>query len=302
MRRFSCFHGGLLLAALILIQASWVKADATPEALTSAQVGKMLKELGGEPEMLSADVYQVSLNREGWKVHVMVSLTQAGDRIWLESKFAPVPDPELVPATAWLRLLEENERISPAHFAFDKNDKRIHLYKSFDNTGVTSTRLKKELDDFDSVVRRTQSLWRSENFAPLELLPSPRSNDDEPKKQSRLDGTWRIIRLEAKNESITDEQLSPKRPTVVFDGETAVIQTGLEPERKVRVKLNAEAKPPEIDFIDDKNRVEAGIYAWESGLLVICFASAGEPRPRQFITEAKSRNWLLVLKKQDPEP
>jgi hypothetical protein len=182
----------ILLIALSMLAAgpSAFAQAAKPvnEALSGEQIEKLLKESGLQPELLSADLWQVTIDRDAWKVHVVVSLLNDGARIGLECKFTPIPDPETVPSTAWLKLLEENERITPAHFTFDKSDKRVHLYKSFDNIALTSARLKKELENFDLTVRRTQSVWRNENFNPTEALKVvPRTIDPEPKKTSGLD-------------------------------------------------------------------------------------------------------------------
>ncbi|MCE9530783.1 MAG: TIGR03067 domain-containing protein [Planctomycetes bacterium] len=291
----------MLMGFLFITPAGLRSADPEKpkDALDSAQIGKLLKELGHEPVMLTAEVHQISMTREGWKVHVMVSLTADGERVWLESKFAPIAEPALVPASAWLRLLEENERIGPAHFSFDKLDKRIHLYKAFDNVAVTAVRLKKELESFDAVVRKTQHVWRIENFTAAETLPVPRTIDVEQKKLSKLEGKWRIVRIETRGESITEERLIDKKPTLVIEGENVTIKTGIDPEKRARVRIDDKSKPAEIDFTDEKGRVEAGIFSHEVGLLMICVAGAGEPRPRQFITEANSKLWLMVLKRDE---
>jgi uncharacterized protein (TIGR03067 family) len=294
-----------ILVILLALPVGWFafgqsgkKESSSSGSLTSAQVGQLLKELGYEPVELADDVHQVSVNREGWKVHIMISLTQDGERIWLESKFAPIADPEAVPAMAWRKLLEENDRISPAHFTFEKSDKRIHLYKAFDNVGLTPARLKKELDGFDAVARRTQSVWRAENFAPAEVIGvAPRAV--EPSDAEILRGRWRIVRIENKGESTTEEQLARFKPFVAIEGESAILKIGADPERKVTVRIDAKGKPKQIDFIDEKGRVETGIYLLETGLLTVCVAGQGEERPRQFVTDAKNRHWLLVLKRDD---
>ena len=155
------------------------------DAVDSEQIGKLLKEMKFEPQLLSPDVWQATVSREGWKVHVMVSLADDGERIGLECKFATIPDPDIIRASAWLKLLQENERINPAHFAFDKGDKRIHLYKSFDNIGVTSARLKKEIEAFDATVRRTQNVWRSEAFSRPKRSPFCRAQPTMSQKRCR---------------------------------------------------------------------------------------------------------------------
>ncbi len=294
------------LIALSMLSAGWpaIAQVANPqppagEALSGKQIEKMLKDMGLQLQLISPDVWQTTIDRDGWKVHVLVSLAQEGARIGLECKFSSIADPEIVSASAWLKLLEENERITPAHFSFDKSDKRVHLYKAFDNTAVTPARFKQELDSFDATVRRTQSVWRSENFAPAETLPiPPRPADQEPKKTSALNGAWRLVRVETKGQSTTEQYFAAKFG-VTFSGDKVVLNTGLEPERTAVLKVDPNQKPKAIDFISANDRVEKGIYLEETGLLMICVAGAGENRPRQFATDPKNRTWLLVLTREN---
>jgi Tir chaperone protein (CesT) family len=161
-----------LLTTAVLATAARAQPDPfvrplPPAAAGTEALGRFLHEIGYAPKALSPDVYQVTVERDRWPVHVMLSLSTDGRRVWLESKFAPIEDPDKVPPQAWKKLLEANEKIGPAHFAFDKSDRRVHLYKSFDNQGVSAARLKAELEQFDLTVRKTQDYWRGDNFKPV---------------------------------------------------------------------------------------------------------------------------------------
>jgi uncharacterized protein (TIGR03067 family) len=293
MRTISLIALLLLFAAQPAIAQVAKPQTVANEPVSGEQIDKMLKEMGLKPQLLSPGVWQTTIDHDGWKVHVLVSLLKEG-RIGLECKFSSIPDPEIVPSSSWLKLLEENERITPAHFSFDKSDKRVHLYKTFDNIAVTSTRLKQELDSFDVTVRRTQSVWRNENFAPAEALPIPPRETD--KKTSGLDGVWRLVRIETRGQSTTEQHLAANRG-VTIAGDKVTLNTGLEPERTAAMKVDPNQKPKAIDFISANDRVEKGIYLEETGLLMICVAGAGEDRPRKFATDPKNRLWLLVLKR-----
>jgi len=273
---------------------------SSKESLSSEQLGGLLRDMGYQPEALTPEVWQIAVSRDGWKVHIMLSLDGNGERLWLESKFAVIADPNLVPASSWFKLLGANERIGPAYFAFDPADNRIHLYRTCDNPGITVSRLKKEIETFDSAVRKTQNIWRAENFSAAETLPvQPRTVRGELKKVSALEGNWRIVRMESRGESVTEDKLTATRPTMTVADDKGVIHTGLEADRNVTVKLNPVAQPAAIDFIDEDGKTESGIYIVEAGLLTICVAGAGEDRPRQFITDPKNKHWLLVLKRAE---
>jgi hypothetical protein len=230
--------------ALLAILLAGIPAPAQPDPLARPAAGadvlsKLLRDLGHQPKALSPDVFQITIERERWPVHVMVSLSTDGRRVWLESKFAPVEDPDKVPPAAWKRLLEANEKIGPAHFAFDKSDKRVHLYKSFDHHDLTAERLKSEIEHFDSTVRKTPEYWRGESFKPVETAATPTSDSAKvgaapgtgsavPSGKSRtlegllhpavsriirqLEGEWSVSEIHDNGRKIQDEVLKERLP------------------------------------------------------------------------------------------
>lgn len=259
--------------ALFAILLSGIPAPAQPDPLARPAagadlLGKLLRDLGHEPKALSPDVFQITIERERWPVHVMVSLSTDGRRVWLESKFAPVEDPEKVAPAAWKRLLEANEKIGPAHFAFDKSDRRVHLYKSFDHHDLTAEHLKHEIEHFDMTVRKTPEYWRGENFKPVEtaaiptsdsakLSPAPVTGNAVPSGKSpkvegllhpavsrviqQLEGEWSVSEMHQNGRKTQDEVLKERSPAMnvlvvhkVFD-----LPTG---ERRVSELVKAELK------------------------------------------------------------
>jgi uncharacterized protein (TIGR03067 family) len=290
-----------------------------PHATGTEILGKFLRDLAFEPKALSPDVFQITVERDRWPVHVMISLSTDGRRLWLESKFAPVDDPDKAPAQAWRRLLEANEKIGPAHFAFDTSDKRVHLYKSFDNIGVSAERLKLEIESFDTTVRKTQDYWRGDNFKPVlassealspvkplvevPALPVARTIDD----TERLLGEWSIVEIHAKGRKTPDEVLKARKASITFraarNGDfgpsakgklMAELRTGPDSTRTVYVQFAGEGQ---ISFVDDSDRTESGIYKLEGDTLKMCFAPPGEPRPMS-LQDDGSRNSVIVLRKK----
>jgi uncharacterized protein (TIGR03067 family) len=236
----------LVLSGLPALAQPDVTIRPTPAAPGTEALGRFLHELGFTPKALSPDVFQVTVDRERWAVHIMLSLSTDGRRVWLESKFAPVEDPDRVSPQAWRRLLEANEKIGPAHFTFDKTDRRIHLYKSFEHQALTAARLKAEIEHFDRTVRATQDYWRGDNFKPVIAASEPTppaqrtvlpKQDDGPLPplppfpvppgaaaaptvdlgdSERLLGEWEITELHVRGQKTPDELVRGRKPGVTF--------------------------------------------------------------------------------------
>jgi len=136
-----------------------------------------------------------------------------------------------VAANAWRNLLQANDKIGPAHFAFDAVDRRIHLYKSFENRAVTIDKLGKEVESFDRTVRKTQEHWKGENFRPTGRLVKlqqdvpimtvppqirPEAKATSPDDGAKLVGEWQITGIEVKGRKTPEKVINERKPTLAI--------------------------------------------------------------------------------------
>ncbi|MEZ6142030.1 MAG: hypothetical protein R3B84_15805 [Zavarzinella sp.] len=294
-------------------------------AISTDILGKWLRELGYEPKVLSTQVFQVEIVRDRWPVYILLSLSNDGSRIWLESKFSPIAEPDRVPPKAWKQLLEINDVIGPAHFSFDSTDRRIHLYCPVKNHSLTQELVRKELDRFDNTVRQTQQYWRGENFLPegTSVVKVPPKNDaplpllkpeeipnkavpalpvglDKSSDAVRFSEKWQIQEIWIKGTKTPDNVLQKNKPEVRFfhDGTGIYAQLkSIDNERTVKVKIDHKPKLREIDFISPLNGEELGVYQLDEKKLTICFAAPGQPRPTRMAIQDKE-TWIAFVLNQ----
>jgi hypothetical protein len=128
-------------------------------ALTPETLPEFLENMGYEPKVLESKSCELKIETGTWTVYVTVGVSPNQQHVWLSASFPVVPDPAKIPASVLRRMLEENDSIGPAHFVFNKSQKRFYIYRAIDNHGVTPARFRSELAKFSGLIPQTSQLW-----------------------------------------------------------------------------------------------------------------------------------------------
>ena len=79
-------------------------------------------------------IYHVKVTQDGWDYYLSIALSTDKQQLWISTTLVTLSD-ENVPATALLRLLEENEKIGPTTITYSKRFKQIGVSLPLLNRG-----------------------------------------------------------------------------------------------------------------------------------------------------------------------
>jgi len=163
----------VLLALLTCLPAGGTENPVSP--LTSETLGTFLRALGYEPELIPSASggiwgYGIPVKQSGRTFNVEVQVSSDEQTVWVIVPLRIVPDPPKLPAPRLLRLLEENDQIGPASFAYV--NRRFHLNLPLPNHGLTPARFRNDLQALLGTIGRTEPLWNPAKWASEEASPS----------------------------------------------------------------------------------------------------------------------------------
>jgi uncharacterized protein (TIGR03067 family) len=122
---------------------------------------------------------------------------------------------------------------------------------------------------------------------------------------AELQGTWRAVASEMDGEKQPEDDV--RQHTLVFSGDTLVVNKNGEMVMKGKVKLDAAQKPAQIDFKleenpanpDDVGKSLTGIYELKGDELKWCFVLPDHTdRPKDFKSESGSGQIYATLKRE----
>jgi len=310
MRPFSttCFFLSVVAFAL---NPSSSRAQLSGTVATKGQVyttpilQKTLDDMGYEPEESSKDIFRITIERDNWKIPIRLYILKDTNFIWLDATLAKIENPEIVPPLSLVKLLKENEKIGPAHFALHSTDSYLHMYEAFENRNLTQAMLRKRIDGFDATVRKTYEIWKPDNFKStgasipqVEPMDPPVGNNLAREKE-KFRGTWRVTKIVTAGKTMEGDELDGQAMVLDFaiNGDVTVKRTGATSDSAKWV-INPAATPRTIDITNREGKLEKGIFRFDGNTLTICFASPGGDRPTRFDAPEGFSGGLLVMTKE----
>src|SRR5205085_5136303 len=114
--------------------------------------------------------------------------------------------------------------------------------------------------------------------------------------EQKLQGTWAIVKLEAKGKEMPQDQSDKDRLHWTFAGSKLHTKSSLG-EHELTYQLDAKQSPKHIDTVLDEANKYLGIYELNGDELKICqtHIDTGNIRPTDFT--AKERGALMIFKR-----
>jgi len=121
---------------------------------------------------------------------------------------------------------------------------------------------------------------------------------------ARLQGTWRLVSLEANGQKVPDKEIKDVIRTI--NGDKYEVTRGGKPAGKGSLTLDPTTSPKAMDAESTirgqdgstKTAKILGIYELDDDTLKTCFADPGKDRPTAFATKAGSGHRLFVWKRE----
>jgi uncharacterized protein (TIGR03067 family) len=288
----------LCAVALLAAVAALGRADdppAAPKRLTNDELVKMITRFGYEVKVLDKTFTQVTIDREGWRSTVRLSLSADGSNLWLDAWLGTANFPDAVPAATWRKLLARNDSLHPVAFALNKKTGRLYLTHTIPNADLTPALLREHVEVLDKSIEQTQALWKLSNFVP------PVSEAGQ-KQLAALAGTWKAVEMNDGGTQLSAEDAAKygyKFDKDKFD----LLKEGKSTRTGQLVAATEEvpsAKPEGVGVkqLDryDTGIVMHGIYKLDGDTLTWCYSS--KVRPSKFAGDTQTSTSLLVLKRE----
>jgi uncharacterized protein (TIGR03067 family) len=131
------------------------------------------------------------------------------------------------------------------------------------------------------------------------IIAGPSRQDLVKKDMDGIQGTWKIVALEADGKQAPAEIVATLK--FVFKDDTLSCVPGEPSFTNYKFKLDPATKPAGFSMTHtdgtQKGQTDTGIYALDGDRLKICFCLSGKI-PKEFTAKAKSGQWMYSLERE----
>jgi len=275
----------VMLASVAAVRGAETK---TPEGvMTSESMNETLANLGYEPQLNANKNSTFPIDREGIVLHYLISTLP--ESLMFRVTVAAVPEDLELAAPALQAFLKANERIAPAYFQYDAQNRHVKLVKYVPNVGWTPARLRREIEAFDELGRSTKPLWDNDPFRRIQANSSPATVAE----FGRLEGSFEL----AEGSMLDGVVLTAEKRALIKLRITAAGEMRIEGQKDViRLVIDPQRAPGALDSIVDNGPPQLGRYRIEGDVTTIQVAAHGADRPKVGATPA-GKDTLLICRR-----
>jgi len=292
-----------MLLAFLLGFVLHVPASAAP--LDAVSLKALLLRMGHDVCDPDEGLCEIILERDDVPVTIRMTLSRNGRQLRLDCKLTEITRPEQSASTAFLRLLEQNDKVAPNFFVYDKPSKTLHMMRTLENIDIEAKILRRAIDQLDQAVRTTAPEWSGDVFRPMKetdppITPMPMiTRKTVPhNKLNEIMATWRVVGYEANGTRQTAEELADSILTFEFtDLGLMIVRRNGVAEDTIDWDIEELGLYPAINLISKEGKVEKAIIQLERNRLRISYADAGIPRPTRFSTTEGSNGGVFTLER-----
>jgi len=281
----------ICVTGLAIAQAPNGSPSPPPGGYTVPQLESAIRKLGYDVEYVGAakDTFRISNTRDQWKVSFTLRVdTLDARRVWCDICLARFGESTVLCSDAIRELLEENHRLAPTFYRYDKTGRTLHLTYGFDNSAMSPVRLRSEIDRFDDQIRKGENRWRFCNLIRLGVVPAGVSQP----VLSAMQGEWIVVDACVNGVSTKPSDLATYQASIQANQMTlrtpaasAIFQLVVDPRRPI----------PAIDLTGPSGIIECGIYRLDGDTLSIVAASLNVGGDRPISLEPKSREKITMI-------
>ena len=135
------------------------RSEPSPLEVAANSLSGTLLAAGYEPKTGEDGSVTVTIKKDDMSLPVRVALSGDDAQLQFGMQLIQVPAGQTLAADKLLSLMQANLEHRPAAFAFDQDTRRIELHRAVSNKGLTSGKLREQIDRLADIAVKTRTLW-----------------------------------------------------------------------------------------------------------------------------------------------